>query len=1081
MKKNISSDALPALDPEKTGLDVSEQAVNDHNEQLEERVRQRTKELEEEISERKRTEKALRESEERYRLLAENVTDVIWVMDENLEFSYMSPSIENLSGYTVEEAMQQTTAEQLTPESLELSEKAFQEGFFAFAESAGKPVPPIKMELEDIRKDGSLGWSEVNTTFLRRPDGSFAGILGVSRDITERKRTEEELNKYRDHLEELIDKRTAELRKTNQDLQQEIAERKFAEEALREAHDQLEQRVEERTEELASTNDQLRGEIEERKRAEQEIKEGKSFLENIIESLSHPFMVIDPDDFSIKIANSAAKKNLSSTANTCFAISHNRHTPCEVTEHMCPVREVKRTAQPCTVEHIHHMGDGSPRTVAVHGYPVLDENKRIVQVIEYSLDITERKEAEQAVLRAKQDTEEANRRLEQSIEEAKELAISAELANAAKGEFLANMSHEIRTPMNGVIGMTRLLLATELTPPQREYAERVRNSGEALLLVVNDILDFSKVEAGRLELEAISFDLRMTTEDVAGILALRAEEKGLELTCLVPHDLPALVRGDPGRLRQILINLAGNAIKFTEKGEVRIIVAREEESKTHVTLRFSVSDTGVGIPLDRVDSLFESFTQADTSTSRKYGGTGLGLAISKRLAELMGGRIGVDSRHGMGSTFWVTAVFEKQEEAPEVKAVVPGDLRDKRVLVVDDNASNRLALREQLQAWDCRVEEAASGAEALERLHQARAEEDSFYMATVDMMMPDMDGETLGRQIKGNPGLKGTILIMLTSVGFRGDGSRMKEIGFAGYLVKPVRNACLYDCLTTITGQPTVARGEETPSLVTRHSLTEKQKRKARILVVDDDETNLMVAKGILDLAGLGSDTVTSGWAAINILEVADYDLVLMDVQMPEMDGLEATRVIRDPNSAVLDHTIPIIAMTAHAMGKDRERCLEAGMDGYVSKPVDPDVLLEAIERQLSVSVSAIAPRPVPEARNTTVSGKAVFDKITALRRLGDNEETLKKIVAAYMRKIPVLLEELRQGVERAEAVVVQQRAHRIKGASGNIGAEVVQEMAQELEQIGKEGKLDMASPLINKLTQEIERLKSALTDADIM
>ncbi len=575
-------------------------------------------------------------------------------------------------------------------------------------------------------------------------------------------------------------------------------------------------------------------------------------------------------------------------------------------------------------------------------------------------DITERKRAEDSIRRAKEDTEEANRQLEQAIEHASRMAKEAEIANKAKSEFLANMSHEIRTPMNGVIGMTGLLLESDLTAEHYEYAQTIRTSADSLLSIINDVLDFSKIEAGHMDLEILDFDLRTTVEDVTDMLAVRAHDKGLEMSCLVYPDVPALVCGDPGRLRQILINLTGNAIKFTEQGEVFIRVTREQETDRDVTVRFSVTDTGIGIPEDHENFLFKSFTQADASITRKYGGTGLGLAISKQLAELMGGRMGVESEEGAGSTFWFTLVLGKQPEDRKTEVVIPEDIRGQRILIVDDHATNRLVLRELLRSWDCRFEEAENGEQALERLREALAETDPFRIALVDMQMPVMDGATLGGKIKADPDLNPTRLVMLTSAGMRGDASRLKAIGFSAYLNKPVKKSHLYDSLATVLGIPSTPSRERSTPIITRYGLEEAKKRRVRILVAEDNVVNQKVALHILQKLGYRADAVADGREAVMALETIPYDLVLMDVQMPQMDGFEATGVIRDPASRVRNHHIPVIAMTAHAMKGDREKCLEAGMDDYVSKPVTALALNEILEKYLQSETVSTVPATGP-------------------------------------------------------------------------------------------------------------------------
>jgi len=546
---------------------------------------------------------------------------------------------------------------------------------------------------------------------------------------------------------------------------------------------------------------------------------------------------------------------------------------------------------------------------------------------------------------------ETNRRLEQQTVRANEMAAEAKMANASKSEFLANMSHEIRTPMNGVVGMLDMLLDTELTKEQMDFAKSAQTSGDSLLMLINDILDHSKIEAGKLELETIDFDLRPTLETLSDVVAIKAEEKGVEFACLIDNSVPTLLRGDPGRLRQILTNLTGNAIKFVDRGEVSISVSSKGGTDTRVTLLFEVKDTGIGIPKDRMDRLFKSFSQVDASTTRKYGGTGLGLTISKQLTELMGGEIGVESEEGKGSTFWFTVVLEKQTELDVKGIVLPENIRKKKILIVDDHAVNRLVFREYLESWGCRFDEAENGDEALSKLSGAVKSGDPFHVALLDMQMPGMDGETLVGKIKSDPALSRTRLVMVTSVGQRGDAERLKHAGLSAFLSKPVKKSVLFDCLRTVLGPA----DDPSKQMVTRFTLEERKVsdgeaiRALKILLAEDNIVNQRVAMGMLRKMGHGVVVVENGLEAVKAFEDEKFDLILMDGQMPVMDGLEAARQIRNREEKSKIGRIPIIAVTANAMKGDREKFLEAGMDDYLAKPIKRWNLEEVIGRVIDV------------------------------------------------------------------------------------------------------------------------------------
>jgi len=740
-------------------------------------------------------------------------------------------------------------------------------------------------------------------------------------------------------------------------------------------------------------------------------------------------------------------------------------------------RQVLQKGITLTKEESARLRDGRTIDLAMSLAPARTADGEIIGVVGIGLDITERKRAETELAQTKEASEaanrelaEMNRQLERAISRANEMAIQAEVANMSKSEFLANMSHEIRTPLNGIIGMTRLALETDLTPEQREYLEMASTSGESLLGLINDILDFSKIEAGKLEFEVADFSLRECVESAMVALAVRAHAKKLELACHFHPDVPDALIGDAGRLRQVIINLVGNAIKFTRHGEVVLRVEADPDSSDRGGLRFSVADTGIGIPPQKQKAIFDVFAQADGSTTREHGGSGLGLPISSQLIEMMKGRIWVESAPGQGSTFRFTARFDLQENQPLYGTpAAPAEVRGLPVLVVEANATNRQIIKELLTRWQMKPSFTLDAPSAMMTLEQGAASGSPFrlMLIDIDIALPQTESFHLAERVMAAPDLADTRIVMLTSAAQPGQAARCEAMGVGAHVMKPIRQAELLDAVLRALGLTRPETRRVGCSAEDHH----RDCRALDVLVAEDNVVSQRLVQRLLERRGHKVTLVTNGQEALAAVGERRFDLVLMDIQMPVMDGYAAAAAIRRKEKETGAH-LPIIALTAHALRSDRDRCLKAGMDSYACKPIVAEKLFEVIE-------SAIKPAPTaPPTPAPAISEKEIYDRESAVARLGGDEELFNEIVGLFLKDAPPKMASIKSALAVEDAPTVRRLAHSLKGAAAHLGAGRVKKLACEVERAAKEGDLAAVGSAFGTLAHEVDNLLELLSDS---
>ncbi len=1069
-------------------------------------LRRNLTELENSIASHFRVEEALRQAESKYRSIFENVMEGIFQTTPDGHYLSANPMLARIYGYN--------SSEELIRAVSDITHQLYvapgrRDEFIRLIRTDGILS---RFESQVYRKDGGVIWISENARAVRDAQGNVLYYEGTVEDITERKRAENALRYSEVLYHSLVESLPQNIFRKDRQGRFTFGNKRFCA-ILDRAPEQIvgttdfdyfpaelaakyqsdDQRVmdtrqpfetveENRTPDRGTIHVQVvktplydafgsvigvQGifwDVSERKKIEEALAYERDLLRALLDNIPDNIYFKDRQCRFLKIGKSLAelfglKNPEEAVGQTDFDFFSREHAQTAYEdEHL-----IMRTGEPIIGKtERESWRDGREAWVLTTKMPYRNKEGEIIGTFGVSKDITQLKETERELAKAR----------DAALESAR-----------LKSAFLANMSHEIRTPMNGIVGMTSLLLDTGLTEEQRDYAQTIRSSADALLTIINDILDFSKIEAGKLAVETINFDLMDTVESTVALLAERADSKGIELGSITAADVPRYLRGDPGRIRQVLTNLLGNAIKFTERGEVMVRVTRERETEKDVRVRFTVNDTGIGIAPEAQAKMFQAFTQADVSLTRKYGGTGLGLAISKELVELMDGKVGFESAPGRGSTFWFTVRLEKQRaDATDWFRWKQINLEGVRVLIVDDSAMGRRILEEQTAIWKMRTSSAAGASEGLALLRRHAELGDPFDLAILDLVMPEMDGLTLARSIRADPVLRRTRLVMVTGLGMHHEIQAWRESGIDAYLVKPVRQSRLQECLNAVrSGSATcaetaAARGgagnKPEPAIGDSGS-------PLRILMAEDNAVNRKVALRQLKKLGYGADAVTTGAAAVDAMKKVPYDIVLMDCHMPELDGFEATRLIRQLESAgemVRGRPACIIAMTANALEGDRERCLAVGMNDYVSKPVKLAELQAVLQHAAGNSRPAAA--ACPPAAEEPPDGKTIdLTILSGLRELREPGEPdpVSELIDLFLDDAPARLRTIKTALVKPDKRTLKDAAHSLKGSANNLGARPLARFCADLERLASEEDVAGARNLLPHVTDEFERVRFVL------